>query len=541
MRLAVAFTLFFPLAFTLPVQFARAETPICDTPAAQQEAADLSFNVLCAAWKERTTKISTAEMIAKTVLNCTVDGFSGGVKGVGMTFVDLGGFLKAALYDAPQWLWEKAKSAVATYWNDSPDAVSGASAAAEGNASEQRSILERARTMYAAFQASQAEVIKAFETGKDQMACLPPDARASVICEAVAMGVTYFLTGGIVVRGVRSTLSISGAMAEFLQSANRAENLKGLTATEKIKAASGMMGQMEERGKVLRKVGDSDLVEYANAKGEKYLKVEEYGTNVKGERSIISTREVAQDSKTGAIDANQQQGRELLKKAVQGKAGEDSSVIFVDVNNLGKTNYFKDGTRAGDDYLRGVGDAIKKSVGGEDMVFKLGGDEIAIVVKSKDPKVVERVATRVVMNVDRNHDARTVFYGEQVRQAEKYRAVNKAEKLEDVPAEITSNLSKAQAETAKKDFSVFKEEYLVRQAEAVREQAKYRPSVSIGSTVGKGDSLEDILQRAEAQATQTKIQYKNEMQLDTTKYGGTNNIEGRPNYKAKPKVLPTVE
>lgn len=518
-----------------------AEVATCDPAAPMQDAADVSFQTACALMKDYSHKAAVLDQIRNAASKCKLDGKDGVLEGAGIAVSDLGTFVKQAAHDAPVWLWNKAKGVVMSFWSDAPDAVSGASAAAEANVEEERSILEKARSLYSATSQAISEIMKAADDNWQKFACLPPEDEVAVVCGTLGAVIGNFLATFGIGKVLVKTVTVGAALTEFLAKAERTQALKGLSASEKLKAASGMMSSVEERGKVLRKVGDSDLTEYTSVNGEKYLKVEDYATNAKGDRVVVSSREVVQDSKTGAIDANQEQGRKLLEKAVQGKAGEDSSVIFLDVNNLGKTNYFKDGTKAGDDYLRGVGQAIKKSVGDQDMVFKLGGDEIAVVVKSKDPSVVQRVAMRLVKNVDENHDARTVFHAEQVRQADRYRSVNKASHLSDVTEDVASSLSKEQNALASKNFGEFKKDYLVKQADAVREQAKYRPSVSIGSTVGNGDDLASVLQRAEEQATQTKIKYKSEIGLDTKKYGGSDDITTRPNYKAKPEVLPPVE
>lgn len=537
MNRLLCFVLSFALVFSSAP--AGAENPICDNSNEVGNPGDAGFDAACALMHDYANRTPAIEQVVRAASKCAIGGWKGIEDGVMMTLQDMGAFVKAAAYDAPKWLWEKAKAVVGSYWSKAPDAVSGASDAAEANVEQQRGILAKAREMYAALQELQAGMAKEMDHNASMFACLPPEDKSEIVCRTLTSFLANLFSGGAIVKGAQKGVVLGAALAEFVTAVNRTPGIKGLSTAEKVSAASGALANVEARGSVLRKIGNSDLVEYTNGKGEKYLKIDEYQLGASGERKLVSSREIMQDSKTLAIDANQEQGRKLLKKAVENS--DDSSVIFVDVNNLGKTNYFRDGTKAGDDYLRGVGSAIRDSIGPDDMVFKMGGDELAIVVKSKDPKQVMRTATRVVDNVDRNHDARTVFKTEQKIQAQRYRDVAKAEKYEDIPEATATKLSSSQKESAQKDFGKFKDEYLEAQKMAVIEQAKYRPSVSIGSTLGKGDNLEEVLQRAEAQATQTKIQYKSEIGLDTSKYGGSSDVNVRPNYKAKPEVLEPAE
>lgn len=503
------------------------------------EITSVAFQTSCALMREKAAQTSWADTVYGVVKNCAVESVFGAGKGLVATVSDLGSLIKLAAVEAPAYLWTKAKNAVLSLWTKAPDAVTGASESAKESLEQQRSILDKARALYEVAQEFSAQVSKAFQTGAAQFMCLPPAERAAALCHALSATFTEIIAGGVIVKGVARTASITASVAKFLAKTNNVQAYAGMNAAQKLEAASAMMVQVEKREREISRLNGASLVEYSNVKGEKYLKLEEYATTASGERSLISAREIMLDSKTKAIDANTEQGRALLESLVNGKDGSKYSAVFIDVNNLGKTNYFANGTKSGDDYLRGVGTAIQDSIRPDDLVFKLGGDEILVLAKTKNPAEVQTISQRIVDAVDSSPTARDVFRSEQILQAENYKNVQRASSLEDVSPSITGKLSAAEKEKAQTNFSQFQQDYLEKQKDRVIEQAKYRPSISVGSAVVGKNSLEAVLAKVESQATEVKIRYKEDIGLDAQKYGGDAAKNGKANLRAKPIVLPT--
>jgi hypothetical protein len=96
---------------------------------------------------------------------------------------------------------------------------------------------------------------------------------------------------------------------------------------------------------------------------------------------------------------------------------------------------------------------------------------------------------------------------------------------------------------ARRDFTTTQTDLLSAQVTQIQAQASIRPSVSIGATTLREDSLATALQRAEAQATAVKVEYKAAIGLDTSKYGTSPGgaAISRPDYRTRPQVRPPVE
>lgn len=218
-----------------------------------------------------------------------------------------------------------------------------------------------------------------------------------------------------------------------------------------------------------------------------------------------------------AINAQDPKVREFAK---QHMAAGDKTVVFVDVNNLGKVNYFADGTRVGDDYLASVAEAVQKNIGDNGVVYRWGGDEFVVVMNSTDGPQIQRTLTNTVNDVFDSPKARQLFRDEKLIRSANFRAVQRADRFEDLPSDFVSTLQPQELEFAKTDFSAFKNIHFKVEANGLYELASLRPTVSIGSAVVNGRAPERVLEIAEAQAATTKVNYKRKLGQDTQKYEG---------------------
>src|SRR5690606_14094180 len=225
-------------------------------------------------------------------------------------------------------------------------------------------------------------------------------------------------------------------------------------------------------------------------------------------KSHTITREVPVDLKTKGIDANTGIGREILEGLVENQAGK-GSLVFIDINHLGKVNYFAGGTQTGDKYLSSVSEALQKSLRPGDMIFKNGGDELVVVLNSNDSNVVKGISQRMIKEVDNHPQVRSLFRREVKDLSQQYKDLNKADQVDALPKSVRDRLSVNDIAEAHKDFDVFKTKQLERLKEDMMEQASYRGSISIGSALIRSeDTLSSTLTRAEAQASKVKAEYK---------------------------------
>ena len=523
---------------------AQIRTPYCppETPPETVIAPEpLASTVAAATCRTATDQVPIDESLLMSLLRnsgqCAL-GLGGGV----VNFAEgIGAFVKLLVIEAPSAIWQAARNKLRELWSTSPNAATGAALLASESAEAQASLLQRAQAYYITFKKFLSEAAQSIRTEYQDFHCLPAHEQTRVLCRLISEVFLIVVSPDKIIRGVRTGYDFAQASAALLRQLRTNPALREMNAADRLRMASQTLAVAETRGRELRRFRDSNLVEYTNARGDRVLKLEEPVTLANGQRGVIA-REVLVDAKTGAIDANTQVGRALMERMVT-EGSQRSSLIFVDVNNLGKVNYFREGTTAGDRYLTGVGEAIRESLRPGDLFFKAGGDELVMVVNSADPAVVRSVSERIVQQVGQHREMGRMFSAEVAGQSETYRMIARARSLDELPQAVRARMSPEEVARAGQDFGSVQTSLLSAQVATIQAQASIRPSVSIGSTVLRDDTLATALQRAEAQATAVKIEYKAAIGLDTSKYGTTPGaaVPTRPDYRAQPRVRSPVE
>jgi diguanylate cyclase (GGDEF)-like protein len=105
------------------------------------------------------------------------------------------------------------------------------------------------------------------------------------------------------------------------------------------------------------------------------------------------------DSLTGLY--NHRAFHERLREALAtaSRSHEAVSVLMLDIDDFKRVNDIY-GHGAGDEILRGLAETLKDSVRSSDVVYRLGGEEFAIVITSRSPENAEQLARRVVDRVE---------------------------------------------------------------------------------------------------------------------------------------------
>lgn len=112
----------------------------------------------------------------------------------------------------------------------------------------------------------------------------------------------------------------------------------------------------------------------------------------------IEARVARTDPLTGL--PNSRSFREALERELARcqREGQPIGISYVDLDNFKKINDTL-GHDAGDDALRRVGDALKRSIRAEDLVARLGGDEFAILSARPTRDGLAAIGERVVAEV----------------------------------------------------------------------------------------------------------------------------------------------
>ncbi|MDX6387619.1 MAG: hypothetical protein QOD85_1421 [Gaiellaceae bacterium] len=81
------------------------------------------------------------------------------------------------------------------------------------------------------------------------------------------------------------------------------------------------------------------------------------------------------------------------------RSHDDVSILMLDIDDFKRVNDVY-GHGAGDEILRSLADTLKDSVRASDIVYRLGGEEFAIVIVSRSPQDAEQLAHRLVESVE---------------------------------------------------------------------------------------------------------------------------------------------
>jgi GGDEF domain-containing protein len=263
-------------------------------------------------------------------------------------------------------------------------------------------------------------------------------------------------------------------------------------------------------------------------------------------------------SLTGAFFIKEKEDRESLMAMVNALAktatpdGPNSAYIFIDLNFLGRVNYFRRGYRDGDDYIREFGKATKqvlqssvrvlegspaKSRGRKnpsvlDTIFTFGGDEFVILLQNVTPDQVRRIEERIQKTFRASELVQNIFLQQKIKvdaqirqdvdEIKRLRTLHSAARVQD---QLRQNLEPM--------FLRIEAEY----KREVQEFDKLTPSVTFGaSMIGPADNYTTVSVRAEEQYRRHKRAFNEARHLDATKYGGASGpSEVEIDLKALPK------
>ena len=118
------------------------------------------------------------------------------------------------------------------------------------------------------------------------------------------------------------------------------------------------------------------------------------------ERKIGSLRQqAARDALTGLY--NRRMFQEQLKDAIAlwKQSGQPLILMMIDIDHFKILNDTL-GHSAGDDFLRSVAQLIRSSIRSEDLAFRWGGDEFAVLLHNTDEEDARKLADRLVSLAD---------------------------------------------------------------------------------------------------------------------------------------------
>lgn len=475
--------------------------------------------------------------------NYFIDPIVGCLKGhyglVQDTIVGIYDIFKIILYEIPKWSIEQNARDVAKIMASDRSPSSIASILANVPVSRAEAAWAKTKEYWEFIKNFALELKNNLITHSKGFFCKPMEEQYEIICRAVEeIALTVIPVAGAGVQAVKWTGKTASSLVRFVRALKEAERLKGATlaqrldyASDAVKAsgatgASSGVSTMSTAGRDLMKLPDGTLKEVTLPDGEKILHYHTMSKNAQTGKMEPVVREISTHSATNAIDANKGYGKVIFEGVVSNSANK-GSMVFVDVNYLGKVNYFKGGTQTGDKYLGYVADAIRKNLRADDIVFSKGGDELVVVLKTDDPAAIRAFSQRLIDEVDRSPEIRQIFRQEVSAITNRYKEINRANKYDGLTDEIKMTLTSAERDLARSNFAEFKRIKLMQLQAAFTAQSTFRGSVSTGSTILKPGEAADLARaRAEAQAAVVKSRYKAAYDSNPeNKYGVDANIE----------------
>jgi len=171
------------------------------------------------------------------------------------------------------------------------------------------------------------------------------------------------------------------------------------------------------RGSVVKRLGPVSLVHYYTEDGQTETHIEYYGDSHKNKLESVPQRLAKVEkadihSHSGFIDAKSKESQRLLHFFVN-EYVESRGVIWINLLNLGKLNYFVQKTATGDRMIKRYAEIIQETMRNSDIPVKLVGSEFAILCNQAGKIKLEKIKQRLLDQID-NDPVVHQIYQEQI-------------------------------------------------------------------------------------------------------------------------------
>ncbi len=196
-----------------------------------------------------------------------------------------------------------------------------------------------------------------------------------------------------------------------------------------------------------------------------------------------------------------------------------TTLAIVDINDLGRANFFVKGYEGGDQYIQSVAKIIRENVGEDALVVKSKGDEFYVLFQGTSPEGVKLQLENITKAVSQSRDAESAFLAQRVSLRNNYQLINLAKNLNELPENLQKSLIGTNPGLTAENFTTSKPKILLQHLGAVSDMASYKASVSTGSaTATVTDSLAEVSTRANSQLATNKGFYKQAVGQTSQKY-----------------------
>ena len=167
------------------------------------------------------------------------------------------------------------------------------------------------------------------------------------------------------------------------------------------------------RGPVVKRFGPISLVHYYTEDGQTETRIEYYDDTQKNRLENVPKRLARVDkvdihSHSGFVDAKSKEAQDLLRFFVS-KYAESRGVIWINLLNLGKLNYFVQKTVTGDRMIKRYAELIQQVMRESDIPIKLAGSEFAILSNQVGKIKLEKIKQRLFDLINNDHVVHQIY------------------------------------------------------------------------------------------------------------------------------------
>lgn len=386
--------------------------------------------------------------------------------------------------EIPSYAWEKIKG----LFSDEDNAVGAVDQLSNSN----MSLIDKAKTLakqyYSQLKNFLSEMWSMVKEEYQGFFCYPKPLQAKILCRLVSDVFLLVFSPSKFLKGAKWAGETAKA-ARKLARGIMESSAPGVKFSQRMEEAAVVLkanSKAAETTKIISKLDEGSAIVSKEVGGETvhYLQ-----TTVNGQKVL---REMVLDEHTKFFSI-QGQGKKVIDQLITQGAKSKGAIVLLDVNNLGKVNYFSKGLSAGDEYLSTVSDVIRKVAGKNNVkIFRTGGDEISLFTEGMSADDIYKFSRELSREIVADKRVQKIFDDERKAVAAKIAIAKKAGKTNEV-----QELSKV-----------------------LDEVNKFDGSVSIGSRMMKqGDDYASLQTAVNESLSKAKATYKKAKGLPYEKYG----------------------
>lgn len=158
-----------------------------------------------------------------------------------------------------------------------------------------------------------------------------------------------------------------------------------------------------QRQQIIRRLGPLNIVKYVSETGESHVFAEYFDSTTSAraaDAKPLRVEKIEMSHTTEMIDIRDNYSQRVLDALL--KVQGQKNLVWVNLLNLGKLNYFEHKTLTGDKALKRVSQVIREILRENDLPFKLAGSEFLIYLNNLDPAVARQVRQRLQTALSRD-------------------------------------------------------------------------------------------------------------------------------------------